>query len=294
VTAFTVLGSTGFVGSSLVRRLQALGIEHRAPERGADLRDKDLGCLVYCVGVTADFRSRLLETVQAHVCHLVSVLRDARISAVVYLSSTRVYRQSPSPAVEAEPVVLSPLDREDVYDISKVMGEAVTLAHPGRAHVLRLSNVYGNDTASPNFLSSIVRDAVQKGEVVLRTAPTSAKDYVSIDDVVDVIVRVAQEGTHPVYNVAAGRNVTHQALVDRLRDLTGCRVTAIPGAPEVVQPVISVRRLQEEFDYRPAAVLDDLPSVVRSFTESPGGGAPTAGESGPRWLGSADEGLGKR
>ncbi|MDQ3979448.1 MAG: NAD(P)-dependent oxidoreductase [Actinomycetota bacterium] len=274
MSGLTILGGTGFIGSHLVRRLRAMGVEHQKPERGADLRGQDLGCLVYCVGITADFRQRLLETVDAHVCHLVSLLRDSQVSAIVYLSSTRVYRRTSSPALETDPVVLSPLDHEDVYDISKVMGEAVTLAQPGRVHVLRLSNVYGNDTRSVNFLSSLLRDAVLTGDVVLRTSPTSVKDYVSIDDVVDVIVQVAGQGTRPIYNVASGRNVSHQALVDRIQELTGCRVSTTSGAPEVAQPLISIRNLQDEFDYRPASVLDDLPSLVQAFTEAASGPSP--------------------
>ena len=266
MTLVTVLGGSGFIGSHLTSRLREVGIRYQSPARDADLHGMDLGCVVYCVGLTADFRERLLDTVEAHVCHLLRLLQRGRMDVLVYLSSTRVYRRSTSPATEDTVLGVSPLDREDVYDVSKVMGEALALTHPGRVHVLRLSNVYGPGMAPENFLSSLIRDAVQTGAIMLRSAPTSAKDYVSISDVLDAIMAVAEKGISPVYNVASGANVTHQALVEHIARLTGCRVSSAPDVPEIVQPVISTRRLEEEFGYRPARVLDDLPSLVASFS----------------------------
>lgn len=263
----TVLGASGFIGSHLVRRLDEVGVDHRDPGRDADLRGESLGLVVYCAGVTADFRQRPYDTVDAHASHLVHVLRGAAVRSLVYLSSSRVYRRASAPATEDSVLSFDPRDPEDLYDISKAMGEAIALRLPN-ACVLRLSNVYGTDMGSSTFLHSVLSDAVTMGEVVLRTSLASSKDYVSVDDVVNVILRVPERAVHRVYNVASGTNVTHGSLLDRVRQITGCSVRVAPGAPDIVQPSISTQRLQEEFGYQPASVLNDLPDLIRSYGSS--------------------------
>ena len=52
---FTVLGSTGFIGTRLVRRLRATGYEVLTPGRDDSLVDADLGHAIYCIGMTADY-----------------------------------------------------------------------------------------------------------------------------------------------------------------------------------------------------------------------------------------------
>ena len=265
---FTVLGASGFIGSRLAHDLSALGADVFAPARDdRDLFRRDLGHVIYCIGRTADFRTRPLETTQAHVCRLREILEAARFDSLLYLSSTRVYHGA-GEAREDTPLRLDPGSPDDLYNASKIMGESLCLSvdRPG-TRVARLSNVYGPDLESLNFLSTVLRDALTTGRVVLNGAPTSAKDYVAIDDVVPALVAIAREGSRRIYNVASGRNVCHRELLDRIRDLTGCRVAFAGGAPETVFPAVSIERMRAEFGFAPDHVMDRLDGLVDEYRE---------------------------
>jgi nucleoside-diphosphate-sugar epimerase len=264
----TVLGAGGFIGSHLVRRLEALGREHLAPERDEDLAGRELGAVIDCRGLTADFRQRPLDTVDAHVGLVERLLRHSRLDSLTYLSSTRVYRGVPGPAQEDLALRLEPAWEDDLYNLSKAMGESLTLVGHPRGRVARLSNVYGPDIASDNFLSMVLREVVATGTLILQTSLDSSRDYVSVHDVVDALIAVATEGQQRVYNVASGRNVSNGALAERLAEVTGCPVEVAPDAPPRVLPEISVERLRAEFDFDPASILEELPGVVEAFARA--------------------------
>ena len=257
----TVLGASGFIGSRIVKRLETLGHEHRAVRRDDALPSGSLGHVVYCIGLTADFRSRPLDTVDAHVCKLLEVLRAGEFESLLYLSSTRLYNGADSTAEET-PLRIAPLDGSDLYNASKAMGESLVL-HCGRpARVARISNVYGADFASDNFLSSIIRDAVTRNEIVFQTAADSAKDYISVDNVAGSLIEIATSGKERIYNLASGSNVSNGELAEQLHALTGCAIQFSQPSPRVTFPPINIDRLRAEFDFQPSRVLDDMPQLV--------------------------------
>src|ERR1700694_2502745 len=61
----TILGGSGFIGGRLIRRLDGGDWQIWAPDRSANLTNRHLGHVVYAIGVTGDFRSRVLDTVEA-------------------------------------------------------------------------------------------------------------------------------------------------------------------------------------------------------------------------------------
>lgn len=260
---FTVFGSRGFIGSHLVRTLNARGIECVTPDRGEI--PNELGHAVWAIGLTADFRQRPIDTVRAHVAAVLDVLERGRFDSFLYLSSTRVYAGAPA-GVEETTFNVDPMNGSDLYNLSKLMGESVCHA-AGRANVrvARLSNVFGADFDSSNFLSSIIRDAVETQEVVFSTAAGSAKDYVSIDDVTATLIDLAINGRHVVYNIASGENTTNGDVAHALQELTGCRIRFADNVKTVVFPPISIARLQQEFEFKPVRLLDALPALVQSF-----------------------------
>lgn len=263
---FTVLGGRGFIGAALVAHLRGQGAECRAPVRAEPLSGP-LGHVLYCIGVTADFRSRPLDTVRAHVCRLADVLECGRFDSLLYLSSARVYRGADRGDEEA-PIRVRPEEPDDLYDLSKLQGEA--LCHStGRAEVrvARLANVFGDDPSSDNFLPAVLREAAT-GLVVLRTSLDSAKEYVAVDDVVRALPALAVGGRERTYNVTSGEPVSNRTLLEHVALLTGCRVEEAPGAPTVTYPRLSVARLAAELDWRPRSVLDALPALYARIRAS--------------------------
>jgi nucleoside-diphosphate-sugar epimerase len=265
---FTIVGASGFIGSSLAASLRATGTEVSTPGRGkTDFLDRELGHVIYCAGVTSDFLSRPLDTVDAHVTALMPLLRNGRFRSLLYLSSTRLYLGAASSNEDA-PISIRSDVPNDLYAISKLMGEAACLTS-GRhgVRVVRLSNVYGPGMPRINFLADIASEAVECGSVVLRTTLDSAKDYVALEDVLEVLPRIATCGRHRIYNLASGRNVTNGEILDELIRLTGCCVSVASNAAHIVFPPIDVRRIGDEFGTAPTTLKSGLPRLIEDLRQ---------------------------
>ncbi len=264
----TVFGANGFVGRALVQHLEKQGYAVRAVTRGdSSWQDTDLGHAFYTIGLTADFRSRPFETIDAHVSLLTRILRGARFRSFVYLSSTRVYATTAT-TDETTAVPVSSANPDHLYNISKLMGESACLGSGlANVRVARLSNVFGRDLASENFLTSILREAVTEGRVSLRTSLASEKDYVWVEDVVRALEAIAVRGVDPITNVAFGRNITHGEIMDALNASMGVEIRLAPGSPTVAFPAIATGNL-DKLGVGPRtsllSMLDDLAASFRS------------------------------
>lgn len=258
-----VFGARGFVGRRLVQHLGQVGYEVREIVRGDESwRGLELGHVFYAIGLTADFRSRPFETMDAHVSVLADVLRASRFTSFVYCSSTRVYAGAES-TDEAAPLRVMPADPDHLYNISKLAGEALCLGSGLKGvRVARLSNVYGEGDTSQNFLTSVLRSALESGVVSLQTALTSAKDYVSVDDVVLALEAIAARGTEPIVNVAFGRNTSHGELMAAIHAATGASVRVAPAAREVTFPEIATEKLDGLVARARTPVTRAIPSLA--------------------------------
>lgn len=259
MSAFTVLGATGTIGTKLVAHLRGLNHQVQAPGReDARIFTRPLGHAIYCIGVTADFRTRPLETVEAHVCLLRRLLASAAFDSLTYLSSTRVYGGGSGAEVNEDSALnVNSNNPSDLYNLSKLMGESLCL-HGGRSHVraVRLSNVVGGDTnGSQNFIPTLV-DEARRGKITLQSDPDSAKDYIHIDDVVEMLSAIAERGRHRLYNLASGGQISHRAWVEALAKRFGAQIVYTTGAPRFAFPPISIARLAEEFGFAPRPPLE--------------------------------------
>lgn len=259
--SFTVLGASGYIGSRLVAHLASQGHPVWAPARGdAGVFSQPLGHVLYCAGLTADFRTRPFDTVDAHVGLLADVLRRSQFESLLYLSSTRVYMGAASTDEDA-PLQVLPGDPSYLYNLTKLTGESLCHAS-GRAQVrvARLSNVVGPgmDASSGNLVADLLHQACQ-GHVALHSDPRSSKDYVHLADVLDWLPAIALAGRAAVYNVASGLQATHAQWLEWLHERTGCTVQWPQDAPLQQFPPIAAQRLQAEFGVRPRPVFaDDL------------------------------------
>ena len=129
--SFTVIGARGYIGSRLCRHLDRQGAAPFAVDRfDANCHTgRNLGHVIYAGGVTADFRTRPFDTITAHVGAVAEILQRAEFASFLYLSSTRVYQGAARAAEDAE-LRLSTTDPLQLYNASKMAGEALCLALP--------------------------------------------------------------------------------------------------------------------------------------------------------------------
>jgi nucleoside-diphosphate-sugar epimerase len=261
----SIFGSRGFIGTALVTKLREEGVTPVTPDRSQVHLGPPAGgwgTVVWAAGLTADFRRRPHDTVAAHVGDLNSLLRNGGVERLVYLSSTRVYQRSDhAEALGALPVM--PTDPSDLYNLSKLMGESLSLSC-GLEQVLiaRLSNIVGPGEASrETFLGAICREAM-RGEIRLQSAGASAKDYLWIDDATRVLAAMARDEKCGIVNVASGRQITNVEWAKAISEETGAKWRILPDAVETVFPAIDVSNMVST--YGPAQV-DPLVRVDEFF-----------------------------
>jgi len=262
---FTVVGATGFIGGALVVKLRALGFEVLTPPREADRLPLVPGHVIYAAGVTADFRQRPFDTLSANTTYAARILGQSDFDSFLYLSSTRIYRHAER-GIESAAIPVHSDDPEQLYDLTKLTSEAI--CHASGRHgvrIVRLSNVVGDDFRSQNFVSELIRSACDNGRIELRSSLDSSKDYIRLEDVVDLLPKIVLSGQHSCYNVASGRNISHRELLEPIVAASGATLIVCEGAPRTISPVIDIDRLRVEFAFEPTPVLPTVAVLVNEY-----------------------------
>ncbi|MDR2574716.1 MAG: SDR family oxidoreductase [Desulfovibrio sp.] len=267
---YTVLGSSGFIGSQVLARLHHKNCNVYAPSREETikLKNKRLGNIIYCIGVTSDFREKPRETFAAHITLLSRILARNFCTSVTYLSSTRVYKMREDTREET-PLLVAPLDRDDVYAISKLAGESFLLTSGIPAKIIRLSNVYSPiapDFASGNFLDSVMYSAALYGKVTFQTTSASAKDFIHLADAVDLLFSIAESSKTGIFNLASGRN-TSNATLGRALSACGVFVEFTATVKEWRFPRIRIEKLAEAFGRPKHNLIADVPVLLEKYRQ---------------------------
>lgn len=260
---FTVFGSKGFIGSHLVKRLGDQNLEVFCPERDFIPKpDQNLGHVIYCIGLTSDFRKFPLETVEAHVCKLLEIIKNSTFESFLYLSSSRVYLNA-NDGNETADLCVNPNEFNDLYNLSKLMGESICISmNNPTIRAVRLSNVIGYDFESDNFIYSLIKSAVDLNEITLQSNINNAKDYVMIEDVTNMLVEISMHGKKNLYNLASGMNISNRQILDTIEKNTACKMNASELGQIQHFPVIDITNLKNEFNFMPDSILDKIPDLI--------------------------------
>lgn len=262
----TVLGASGFIGSHLIRFLDRSGVRSNAPARGDEaIFREDLGHVIYAIGLTADFRSRPFDTVEAHVCLLNRLLQQGKFASLTYLSSTRIYANAERTDEDAT-VPVGSQGLSDFYNLSKLMGESLCLnCGRERMKVARLSNVVGLRKDPDIFIDQLLEEGRHTGKVHFRTSLASRKDYIDIGDAVELLSRIARSDETGIFNVASGEGVSNGEIASFLAERMGFECTVADGAPLWNFSPIDTGRAKAVFGFSPRRFSDYFPSFLDGY-----------------------------
>ena len=265
---FTIIGSKGFIGSNLVTYLKSKGHECFTPEiRTDDLTGKNLGNVIFAIGVS-NFIETPFDTIDAHVCSLTKILKTTEFDSFLYFSSGRMYYNT-NTTKEDQSLSVNSTNLNDLYNISKAMGESICLSSKkNNVRIVRPSNVTGSDFSSNLFIPSILRDAVDKGKISIRSTLDSEKDYVYIDDVVKIATEISIHGKDSIYNIAYGRNTRSDEIINEILKYTDSKLEIEPNATKFSSPTISIDKIRDEFGFEPTPIIPKIAKMIEGYKKT--------------------------
>lgn len=268
MSQFTIFGGSGFIGSEIVKKLKSEKKDVYVPRRDEDLCfGKDLGIVIYCAG-NGDCVNTPRNVYDANIRYLTDILFECNYKVLVYVSSTRVYINNDS-SLEGNDIIVTSCDERRLFNLTKLVSEELCNRSGKPVIIVRPSNVYGLAIKSPLFLPTITRNAILNGSVDMFVEEEYEKDYVSVNDVVDCIIKLSMmdKAIGKTINIASGYNIAAKDLADILRNKTNCIINwhGNSGKRENF-PIINIELLKSFIpEYKPRSVLADLEYMIKEF-----------------------------
>lgn len=269
-----VTGSTGFIGTRLVRGLEAQGntVYQYGFSLGNDIRDKDSFNIFLGKGIDAVFHLAGLTFVpdswanpEAFYCvntlgtqHTLEFCRNEKAkliyaSAYVYGIPQYLPIDEKHPAVPNNPYAHSKwLGEELCRFYSDVMGVQTT--------VLRPFNLYGPGQ-DDNFLIPMIIKQAREGKEIVVKDDKPRRDYIHVDDFIDACILALQfHEPFKIFNVGSGYSSSVGEIVEAALKAVGneiaWRSTGEIRHNEIPDTIADCRCISELLGWRPTRKLE--------------------------------------
>jgi len=131
--------------------------------------------------------------------------------------------------------------------------------------IIRPSNVVGTNAPSNLFIPSLIKEAVETGKIVLHSTLDSEKDYVHIDDLVQLIPKIISSDKSQIYNIASGYNISSKEIINEIIRLTNCELEIASDAKKFSSRQINIDRIKNEFNFVPIKIIDKIEDLVKFY-----------------------------
>ncbi len=234
-----VLGAGGFIGGAILSRLQAANVPTLALGRPAfdllapDAADRLCATLqpddtLFFVSAKAPVKNAamLLENLRMGetVC---TALQNRPIGHVVYISSDAVYKDSEQPLSESS--CAEPGSLHGVMHLAREV--MLRAAFPCPLTLIRPTLVHGLDDPHNGYGPNRFRRLAATGkDIVLFGEGEERRDYVAVEDIAELTLRIALHRSTGIVNATSGEVVSFRELAEFCASQFPTRV-AIKGSP---------------------------------------------------------------
>lgn len=208
---------------------------------------------------------------KAHIINLNELLKYGKFDKVIYLSSTRVYDDLTAKKNIDEDAVLSvsPLNKRHIYDISKLMGEALCMSYQNqKCIVLRLSNVFNDKKDKNSFLSKFlnkISKSNKKKSIYFNFSPYSARDYIHLSDVLKIIYKISKKGNKKIYNVCSGEMISNLDLSKMVKRCIGAEIKFNNSLLKSSPPKISNDLIKEDLGIKLISQKEHIFKFIKEY-----------------------------
>ncbi len=281
-----LFGHTGFIGSSLRVRLEKEypGELQCFSTEQVDLTDREEvqrlwrlfdmhTVVILCSAIKrqgGDDIESLDKNLQMtmNLCH---VIRDHPIKRMIYLSSTAVYGEDVQHDIISEETPESPTSFYGIakYTCEQILMKVFGVLESSSLAIVRPPAVYGPGESELTYGPSMFGHAIANEEdVTLWGDGSELREFLYIDDLVELLVRLSFHQFEGVLNTVSGRSVSFLEMLRKLEQVSGMKVCVSerPRSKAKVDNVFDSGRLKSLFpDFQFTDIVIGLECVFNAF-----------------------------
>ncbi len=295
-----VIGASGFVGNSLLRRLNGFeNIEVKAVSRDIkkvsgdfkdsknisfqkfDLCNDNFSKLDFSPNIIINLSSTqpssdnlawgdFLEGNVSSVSSLVDYARSKKIEKIIHLSTSSVFSPSQSPI--NKDTLPSP---DNYYGLSKLLGENLLRISRLRNEfdtsivVLRFPSIYG-DLHHAGLVHTYYTLAKEDQNIELFFEGKSLRNIIFIDDVIDILeifINAKDTKAYSAYNLGSRNHLTTYEIASSIKKELNSKSKLIPlksKDSENQNVIIQVENFAKRYNYEAKLIEDSLKLYIKS------------------------------
>ena len=303
-----VTGGAGFIGSNLVEKLVKLGhqvivfdnmstgrlsnlnkvkskiefVEVDITNRKKSIDDyfNDIDWVFHLAGL-ADIVPSIKNPdsyFQVNVKGTLNILeasKKAKIKKLIYAASASCYGIPDDYPTDEK----SKIDPQYPYALTKLLGEQLVLHWAKVYHMpnvsLRFFNAYGPNSRTTGAYGAVfgvfLAQKLAKKPLTIVGDGKQTRDFIHIFDLVDIVVRVAENGElGEIYNVGSGQETS----ISTVADIIGGNKVKIPKRPgEPDRSLADISKIKSHFNWQPKIAIDEgikmLLKNINDWREAP-------------------------
>ena len=87
----------------------------------------------------------------------------------------------------------------------------------------------------------------------------SSKDFLFVDEAINVLIKIIKKGKYRLYNVASGENIKLFKVAEQIKKITYCKINYKNQKKIFKDPIVNIKRIKKEFNFKPKKKL--IPSL---------------------------------
>ena len=265
--SYTIFGR-GFVGTNIVKFLKKKKCNVFSPKKGKYKFNKNLHNIIYCIG-SDNWINDPKGSFEANLGIIPKIIFDNKFSSFTLISSTRLYMGSSKKNTKENNLIhINPNIRNFFFNSLKLSAESLCLSLPNKkVRVVRMSNLFGdNFTKQIYLLPSLIRDSINKKKITIIINKKSSKDFLYVNEAIDVMLKIIKRGKNRLYNVASGNNITLSKISLKIKEITGCKINYKNQKKLVKEPIINIDRIKNEFNFKPKKdLINSLNHLISNY-----------------------------
>ena len=263
---YTVFGHTGFLGNNIVKFLKKKNYDVFLPSRNKIKFTKNLNNIIYCIG-SDNVLDDPINAIQSNLMMLSKIIINNKFKNFIYISSTRLYLNSKN-TNEKDAIKIYTSSKNYFYNSLKAVAENFCLSQKNKnIKVIRLSNLYGlNFRKQIYLLPSLIRNSKNNKKINIYINKKSKKNYININNVIDIIIKIMNKSKYRLYNVASDKRLTIEKIASSIKKVTNCKIIYSNQKERFDEPKIDITRIKKEFKFKPTNNFDNfMPDIIKKY-----------------------------